>query len=224
MDYKYLRWQVIDTPGVLDHPLEEMNTIEMQSITALAHLRSAVMYFMDLSEQCGYTIEAQVNILAYSVDHADNQCKLFHSIKPLFLNKPVILVINKIDIVRLADLSPENKAFVDTITSDSTVTVVEASTYSEEGIINVRNTACDALLAARVEQKLKGSRIAGVANKIHVAMPVKRDDVERSAFIPEAAKNRVKYDKNDPDRRQLERDYEQALDGVDIFSVDTKSE
>src|SRR6478609_6340198 len=60
-DYKYLRWQVIDTPGVLDHPLEEMNTIEMQSITALAHLRSAVLYFMDLSEQCGYTVEAQVS-------------------------------------------------------------------------------------------------------------------------------------------------------------------
>jgi len=62
MDYKYLRWQVIDTPGVLDHPLDEMNTIEMQSITALAHLRSCVMYFMDLSEQCGYTVEAQVGL------------------------------------------------------------------------------------------------------------------------------------------------------------------
>lgn len=60
LDYKYLRWQVIDTPGVLDHPLEDMNTIEMQSITALAHLRSCVLYFMDLSEQCGYTVEAQV--------------------------------------------------------------------------------------------------------------------------------------------------------------------
>jgi nucleolar GTP-binding protein len=60
LDYKYLRWQVIDTPGILDHPLEEMNTIEMQSITALAHLKSCVLYFMDLSEQCGYTIEAQV--------------------------------------------------------------------------------------------------------------------------------------------------------------------
>lgn len=61
LDYKYLRWQVIDTPGVLDHPLEEMNTIEMQSITALAHLKSCILYFMDLSEQCGYTVEAQVS-------------------------------------------------------------------------------------------------------------------------------------------------------------------
>jgi nucleolar GTP-binding protein len=63
LDYKYLRWQVIDTPGILDHPLEEMNTIEMQSITALAHLRSCVLYFMDLSEQCGYTVEAQVGFI-----------------------------------------------------------------------------------------------------------------------------------------------------------------
>lgn len=62
LDYKYLRWQVIDTPGILDHPLEEMNTIEMQSITALAHLKSCILYFMDLSEQCGYTVEAQVSL------------------------------------------------------------------------------------------------------------------------------------------------------------------
>lgn len=195
MDYKYLRWQVVDTPGVLDHPLEEMNTIEMQSITALAHLRAAVLYFMDLSEQCGYTIEAQ--------------CKLFHSIKPLFANKPVVLVINKIDIVRLSDLSPDNRSYLDSILSDKDVLVVEASTYSEEGIMDVRNKACELLLAHRVEQKLRGHRIESVANKIHVAMPQKRDDVERTPFIPDAVKDRVKYDPEDPNRRKLEKDAEQ---------------
>lgn len=83
MDYKYLRWQVIDTPGILDRPLEERNTIEMQSVTALAHLRAAVLYMVDISEQCGYTIT--------------QQAALFHSIKPLFSNKPVLVVCNKID-------------------------------------------------------------------------------------------------------------------------------
>ena len=62
-DYKYLRWQVIDTPGILDHPLEERNTIEMQAITALAHLRAAVLYIFDVSEQCGFTLKQQVQIL-----------------------------------------------------------------------------------------------------------------------------------------------------------------
>jgi len=52
--------KVIDTPGILDHPLEDRNTIEMQAITALAHLRAAVLFFVDVSELCGNTLEQQV--------------------------------------------------------------------------------------------------------------------------------------------------------------------
>lgn len=65
--------QVVDTPGILDHPLEERNTIEMQAITALAHLRSAILYVMDVSEQCGHTLQQQL--------------ELFNNIRPLFANK-----------------------------------------------------------------------------------------------------------------------------------------
>lgn len=65
--------QVVDTPGILDHPLEERNTIEMQAITALAHLRAAVLYVMDVSEQCGHTLSQQL--------------ELFNNIRPLFANK-----------------------------------------------------------------------------------------------------------------------------------------
>lgn len=75
LDYKYLRWQVIDTPGVLDKPLEERNTIEMQSITALAHLQCCVLYVLDISEECGHSIAEQV--------------ALFDQIKPLFASKPL---------------------------------------------------------------------------------------------------------------------------------------
>lgn len=182
----------------------------MQSITALAHLRSAVLYFMDVSEQCGYTVEAQ--------------CKLFHSIKPLFNNKPVILVINKIDVLRLDELPAETRVLVDEIINLPEVTCVQTSAYTEEGVVNVRDKACDALLAHRVEQKLRGNRLEAVANKIHVAMPSKRDDVERPAFIPPAALAKKKYDKEDPERIRLERDDEQEMMGQGIFTQDMRSE
>ncbi|KAH7928919.1 P-loop containing nucleoside triphosphate hydrolase protein [Leucogyrophana mollusca] len=210
LDYKYLRWQVIDTPGILDHPLEDMNTIEMQSITALAHLKSCVLYFMDLSEQCGYTVEAQ--------------CKLFHSIKPLFGGKPTVLVINKIDVTRLEDLTPDNRALVQEIIDKEDVTCVQVSCYSEEGVMDLKNKACDALLAHRVDTKLKGSKINSVINRIHVAQPKARDDVVRAPFIPDAVKERKKYDKDDPDRRKLLKDIEAEEGGAGVFNINMKQD
>lgn len=140
-DYKYLRFQAIDTPGILDHPLEEMDTIEMQSITAVAHLRSAILYFMDLSEQCGYSVADQI--------------KLFHSIRPLFANKVVYLVINKIDVRRPEDLEPEYQQEIQNILNSGDVEVLQLSCTTTEGVTGVKNAACDKLLAERVSQKLK---------------------------------------------------------------------
>ncbi|KZV89387.1 GTP binding protein 4 [Exidia glandulosa HHB12029] len=207
LDYKYLRWQVVDTPGILDHPLEEMNTIEMQSITALAHLRAAVLYFMDLSGQCGYTVEAQ--------------CKLFHSIKPLFAGKPVLVVCNKSDIVKPDDLGDEDKALLQSVLAEGAQLVI-ASCYNEEGVMDVKNTACDALLAHRVENKLKGSKVNAIANRIHVAVPKPRDDVVRAPFIPDTVLSRKKFDKDDPERPKLERDIQEENGGAGVHSIDTK--
>ncbi len=88
-----MRWQVIDSPGLLDHPLEQRNTIEMQSITALAHLKACIMYFIDISETCGYTIPAQI--------------QLFNNIKPLFKNKPLVIVLTKTDLKKFEELTYE---------------------------------------------------------------------------------------------------------------------
>lgn len=208
-DYKYLRFQAIDTPGILDRPTEEMNNIEMQSIYAIAHLRSCVLYFMDLSEQCGFSIEAQV--------------KLFHSIKPLFANKSVMVVMNKSDIIKVEDLPEEQQELLKSIASTPGVDVMHTSCYEEENVMQVRNQACEKLLTARIEQKLKGSaRVSNVLNKIHVARPQLRDDTERPAHIPESAKNVAKYDPEDPNRRILSKDIEGQNGGAGVFNINLK--
>lgn len=216
-DYKYLRFQAIDTPGILDHPLEEMNTIEMQSITAIAHLRSAILYFMDLSEQCGYSVQAQI--------------QLFQSIKPLFSNKLVFVVINKIDIMRPEDLDVETKEKLDSILQHGDVEMLQLSCTTAEGVTEVKNAACERLIADRVAQKLKAGtssggtisgRLGDVLTRIHVAQPL--GGVVREPFIPETVRRLRKFDKNDPDRRKLARDLEEENGGAGVFNVDLKQD
>jgi len=168
-DYQYLPWQVIDTPGILDHPLEERNTIEMQSITALAHLRAAIVYMIDISEQCGYNIKQQV--------------ALFHSIKALFTNKPVLVVLNKTDVTKIEDLNEEERNLVLGLGVDG-AEVVPMSTLTDDGVSNVKQIACEKLLAQRVEAKLKGKKLNDSLNRLHVAQPQPRDNKTRPAFIP----------------------------------------
>ena len=215
-DYKYLRFQAIDTPGILDHPLEEMNTIEMQSITAIAHLRSAILYFMDLSEQCGYTVTAQL--------------QLFQSIKPLFANKLVFIVINKIDLFKPEDLDPETKSQLDAILKSGDVELLQLSCTTTEGVSEVKNAACERLIADRVAQKLKagtnssgtvGGRLGDVLTRIHVAQPL--GGVVREPFVPEAVKNLRRFKKDDPSRPRLARDTEEENGGAGVFNVNLRS-
>lgn len=175
-DYKYLRWQVIDTPGILDHPLEQRNTIEMQAITALAHLTCSVLYFMDISEQCGYTIE--------------QQCSLFRSIQPLFANKQLVIVINKIDAQPWETLEADRRKLIEDLIEESgpNTTMLKMSNVSEEGVSQVKNEACEKLLAARVDSRVSGNKVESVMNRLQVVYPTARDGVTREAFIPESVK------------------------------------
>ena len=164
---------------------------------------------MDLSGECGYSVAQQV--------------QLFNNIRPLFANKVTFLAINKIDRVGLNDLDPETASLIQEILSDGTVEMLQMSCATEMGVMDARNRACEKLLAARVEQKLKGSRINDVLNKIHLAQPAPRDDVPRLPFIPEEVRNRRLYDWNDPSRRKLEKDLEVEAGGAGQYSIDLKS-
>ncbi|CAG0973325.1 MAG: GTP-binding protein [Candidatus Methanoperedens nitroreducens] len=58
-----IRHQVIDTPGLLDRPLEVRNEIELQAITALKHVGKVILYVIDPSETCGYSLDTQMHLL-----------------------------------------------------------------------------------------------------------------------------------------------------------------
>ncbi len=57
----YRRYQLVDTPGILDR--EARNPIEKQAATALKHLSKKVLFVVDPSESCGYSIKQQEGLL-----------------------------------------------------------------------------------------------------------------------------------------------------------------
>jgi nucleolar GTP-binding protein len=80
-------FQVIDTPGLLDREMEKRNEMEKKAILALRHLANVIVFIIDPSEYCGYSMESQLRILS--------------DIKSKFKDIPIIEVENKVDITRL---------------------------------------------------------------------------------------------------------------------------
>lgn len=90
-----IRYQLMDTPGLLDRPMSKRNQIELQAISALKHLDAIVLFLIDSTENCGYTIDEQINLIT--------------EIKNQF-NLPLVIVSNKSDSphfrnLELSDLS-----------------------------------------------------------------------------------------------------------------------
>lgn len=61
--YEVKNIQFIEAPGLLDRPHEKRNAIERQGIIALRYLPDLVVFIVDASLHCGYTLESQLNLL-----------------------------------------------------------------------------------------------------------------------------------------------------------------
>lgn len=82
MGYIEKKLQVIDTPGLLDRPIEKRNPIERHAVLALKYLAEKIIFMLDPSEACGFPIKDQI--------------KLMNEIKKTFPAETIV-VINKID-------------------------------------------------------------------------------------------------------------------------------
>ena len=79
------RYQVVDTPGLLDRPMEERNNIERQTIAALSHLQGVLLFILDPSEHCGYFLDSQLS-LTQDIQN--------------WISLPMLIVANKADILK----------------------------------------------------------------------------------------------------------------------------
>jgi nucleolar GTP-binding protein len=81
---RYMRYQVVDTPGLLDRAIDDRNPAEKQAVLALRYLANAVIYIFDPSNHCGYPPEQQLEVYREIMESFD---------------VPVIPVVNKEDIL-----------------------------------------------------------------------------------------------------------------------------
>ena len=79
--------QLVDTPGLLERPMDERNDIEMQAIAALSHVGDLVLFLFDVTEESGTSIEAQKS--------------LREEIESMLGDTPMLTVVGKADLLGL---------------------------------------------------------------------------------------------------------------------------
>lgn len=82
----FVKHQIVDTPGLLDRDLEARNDIERQAIAALRHLGDVIVFLVDASEHCGYSL--------------DDQLKLLKDTRATFPDTPFLVAASKSDLAK----------------------------------------------------------------------------------------------------------------------------
>lgn len=93
---KYFRFQVIDTPGLLDRELSKRNPMELRAILALRHLADVIVFVFDPTETCGYPMSQQEHLL--------------ETIRAEFAKVPIVEVENKSDLLKASSGRPRISA------------------------------------------------------------------------------------------------------------------
>jgi nucleolar GTP-binding protein len=132
--------------------------------------------------------------------------QLFSSIKPLFKNKPLVIVLNKTDIKPYAEVNQEEKTLIEGIAKENNTYLIQMSNISGEGVGDVKSSACDILIEFRFANKKKTERAIGdnVLDKIYVAQPNHvRGDRTRRPNIPDTVIQEKKKEAEEEDFKNL---------------------
>ena len=116
---------MVDTPGLLDRPMDERNQIEMQAIAALEHLGDVLLFLIDRSSESTTPIYEQERLLG--------------EVRGLLSDRQVLLVSSKVDITK-EENSADNHGI---------------SSVTGHGLDDLRSDLIEIIDADRVEDPLK---------------------------------------------------------------------
>lgn len=156
---------------------------------------------------------------------------LFSSIKPLFKNKPLVIVLNKTDLKPYSSVLQEDRDLIENMVKENNTYLIQMSNMSGDGVSDVKSSACDILTEFRFANKKKTERAVGdnVLEKIYVAQPTGRGERTRQACVPNSVileRQKEVYEENlriqnmnEAERNQME---EKRLRDGDVEKLERK--
>ena len=111
--------QLIDTPGLLDRPTEQMNYIERKAVSALKNIPGVILLMIDVSPNP--TIDVQ------------NQIKLLYILSNI-INKNVYIMLNKIDSASEENLLRARELAREAVENGKAVDIYEGSALSIDSV------------------------------------------------------------------------------------------
>ena len=135
--------QITDTPGLLARPDDARNDIEGLAIAALAHLPTAALFALDLSEECGTS--------------AADQLALFVELRQRFPDKPWMTVANKDDLDASESVA-DVLGRADVGVRDEVKNALRVSVHSGQGMHELRSRVVSLLHDAALQPAVNSRR------------------------------------------------------------------
>ncbi len=132
-DGRKVKIQIIDTPGLLDRPIEEMNPVERRAVAALQELEGILLYLVDVSPDAYMDIPRQFRLLTMIINNYSR-------------GKKIVLGVNKIDVADAASLEEARRRAERLLSSGAVSMVVELVAADKENATRTVRLPAEKLL------------------------------------------------------------------------------
>lgn len=145
--------------------------------------------------------------------------KLLRGVKPLFKNKPIIIVFSKADLKTVSQLDQLQTQELNQIFKDfPQIRKIELSTLTQFNIGELKKLACELFTEYKLKQDNNEEKTNKILQRMQIAQPKRRDGIERKPYLPAG------YSLSNPDSNMDEpvvtaKDLQEEMGGAGVFYI-----